>query len=43
MRYEGSQYDEKPIIDRILAAVNFFLVIVIAFCVDYMFITYLFR
>ena len=44
MRYESSpQYNEKPLIDRILSAVNFFLVIVIAFCINYMFIGFLFR
>lgn len=43
MRYEGSQSEEKPIIDHVLAAVNFFLVIVIAFCINYMFIGFLFR
>jgi len=43
MRYEGSQSDEKPIIEHVLAVVNFCLVIVIAFCINYMFIGFLFR
>jgi len=43
MRYESSQFEETPIIERILSAVNFFLVIVIAFCINYMFVNFLFR
>ncbi len=44
MRYEGSpQYNEKPKIERILAVVNSILVIVIAFCLDYMLVKLLFR
>ena len=42
MRYEDSKHDEKPLIDRILAAVNFFLVIVIVFCINYMVVDFLF-
>ncbi len=42
MKYEGLQSSEKPVIDRILSVVNFILFLVIAFCLNYMFINFLF-
>ena len=43
MRYEGLQRNARPTIRRILSVVNFVLVIVIAFCLNYMYISFLFR
>ena len=42
MRYEGSQHKPKPIADRIIDIVNFVLIIVIAFCINYMVVGFLF-
>ena len=36
MRYEGSQRGEKNTIGEILSIVNFLLVIIIVFCLNYM-------
>jgi hypothetical protein len=43
MQFEGSKHDEKPLLDRILAVINFLLVLTIVFCLDYAFIHFLFR
>lgn len=43
MKYEGSQINEKPAIDRVLSLVNFILILIIAFCLNYMFISFLFH
>jgi len=43
MKYEGLQRNEKPAIHRILSVVNFILVLIIAFCLNYMFINFLFH
>jgi hypothetical protein len=36
MRYEGSQRDEKNTTGNILSIVNFVLIIIIVFCINYM-------
>ena len=43
MKYEGLQRNEKPAINRILSVVNFILVLIIAFCLNYMFVSFLFH
>jgi hypothetical protein len=43
MKYEGSRYNQKSATDRIFAVVNFLLIIVIAFCINYMVTDFLFR
>lgn len=43
MRYEGSQRDNRPSVDRILYFINYLLVIVIAVCFDYLVVNFLFR
>jgi len=43
MKYEGLQRNEKPAINRILSVVNFVLVLIIAFCLNYMFVNFLFH
>lgn len=43
MRYETSQQDHKPLVDRILQVINHLLIIVIAFCFNYMVVHFLFR
>lgn len=43
MRYEGSQHNEKTIMERIFAVVNFVLILVITYCVNYMVAGLLFR
>jgi hypothetical protein len=43
MRYEGSRRDDRWTVDRVLSIINFLLVIVITFCVNYMFTNLLFR
>lgn len=42
MRYEGSQRDKKPLIDQVLSAINFILILVITFCLNYMVVKFLF-
>lgn len=43
MRYEGPQRENKPSVDRVLDIVTYFLVIIIAFCFNYMLVNSLFR
>jgi hypothetical protein len=43
MKYEGLQSTEKPLADRVLSVVNFILILVIAFCLNYIFINFLFH
>jgi hypothetical protein len=42
MRYESSQLNEKSWIDSVLPIVNRLLILIILFCLDYMFIKFLF-
>lgn len=42
MRYESSQRDKKPLIDHILSTINFILILVITFCLNYMVVSFLF-
>lgn len=42
MKYEGSQPDQTPLLDRVISTLNFVLVIVIVFCFNYMVIDFLF-
>jgi hypothetical protein len=42
MRYESSQLNEKSWIDNVLPIVNRLLILIILFCLDYMFIKFLF-
>jgi hypothetical protein len=43
MKYESLQRDEKPAIDRILSMFNFLLFLIIIFCLNYMFVSFLFH
>lgn len=43
MRYEGSQPETPPSVNRVLYFLNYLLVIVILFCFDYMVVNFLFR
>jgi len=43
MRYEGSHDNQKPVIDRVLAAINVVLILVIIFCANYMVVDFLFQ
>lgn len=42
MRYEGSQRNNKPSLDRVLNIINYALVIIIALCFNYMIVNFLF-
>ncbi len=41
MRYEGSQRKNKPSMTRILDIVTYILVIILAFCFNYMLVNFL--
>ena len=43
MRYAGPQRKNKLSINRVLDIVTYFLVIIIAFCFNYMLVNFLFR
>jgi hypothetical protein len=42
MRYEGSQPDEKNSTGQTLSILNFLLIIIIVFCINYMVVNFLF-
>lgn len=43
MRYERPQHENKPSVDRVLDIVTYFLVVIIAFCFNYIVVNSLFR
>lgn len=42
MRYEESKQNKKPLIDQVLSTINFILLLVITFCLNYMVVNFLF-
>ncbi len=42
MQYDVSHRNEKPNIDRVLSIINFILILAIIFCLNFMFINFLF-
>lgn len=42
MKYESSQSSPKSIIERVFSIVNFILIIIIVFCINYMVVDFLF-